>query len=97
MKLKSSLDSLAQTNPGSASIAPLGLGTYAFSELKDPKHVLVNVGSGVLVKKDINSAKDLINVQLQESDKAAAQLSQNMHTLIIRAQQIETEIKELLE
>jgi prefoldin alpha subunit len=96
VKLKSSLDSLAKTNPGAATFASVGLGTFALSELKDPKHVLVNVGSGVLIKKDMESAKELITLQLHELDKAAAHLSQNMHTLIIRAQQAETEIQELL-
>ncbi len=96
IRLKVSLDSLAKSHKDAASIAPIGLGTYAFSEIKETKEVLVNVGAGVMVRKDIPSANEMINAQLHQSDHVASQLTQNVQNLAIKAQQIESEIKALL-
>ena len=49
--LKSSLKALGDSKNNSKSFSSLGLGIYTESEIKNTKDVLVNVGSGVLVKK----------------------------------------------
>jgi len=97
VNLKSSLDSLASVNSGSQSISPLGLGTYTFTELKDTKHVLVNVGAGIIVKKDTEGAKELVSKQLHQLDGVSEQLTHNLQTLVVRAQQIEEDMRALLE
>ncbi|MSR86448.1 prefoldin subunit alpha [Candidatus Woesearchaeota archaeon] len=47
-------------------LVPFGAGIYLKAEIKDPTHVLLNVGAGVTVEKDINATLVLIEKQAKE-------------------------------
>ncbi|MFH0869344.1 MAG: prefoldin subunit alpha [archaeon] len=94
--LKSSLGAFLETKPHSKSLAGLGLGVYAESEIKNTRDVLVNVGAGVLVRKTVSEAADMMGRQLAQIDSVALQLTQNLTSLAKRAQEIEKEIQSLV-
>lgn len=48
---------------------PMGAGVFLESELKKPETVLLNVGAGVIVKKDTDSAIKLLEGQVVELKK----------------------------
>lgn len=60
------------------SITPLGAGIFLETKIKDVKNVLLNVGAGVMVKKDINSAKKIIEKQIRDLEKIILQIETNM-------------------
>jgi len=93
--LKASLRAMAESKPNSKSFSPIGLGIFTESEIKNTKEVLVNVGSGVLVKKHITEAEDILGKQMVQIDKITLQMTQNLTSLATRAQEIEKEIQEL--
>jgi prefoldin alpha subunit len=60
------------------SFIPFGSGVFLESELKQPKEVLMNVGSGVLVKKDFGVATDIIGRQITELKRISFEMSSEM-------------------
>jgi len=93
IKLKASLENLGKVKAGAKTYAPLGLGIYAQGTVSDNKEVLVNVGANVIVKKDLESAKELLSSQLHQAEDVILKLAQNLQTLAMKSQQIEQEIK----
>ncbi len=74
---------------------PLNQGIYAKAELKNNKDFLVNVGSNVSVKKNIEDTKKLISNQIEEIKKLQEQMVLNLQKLTSQASLIEKEINEL--
>lgn len=95
IKLKDSLDSLGNVKKGAKAYSPLGLGIYTESSIANTKEVLVNVGSNIIIKKDLGSAKELLDKQLKQSEEVILKLAQNVQTLASRAHELEHEIKDL--
>lgn len=93
--LKLSLRAMAESKPNSKSFSPLGLGIFTESEIKNTKDVLVNVGAGVMVKKTIVEAEEILGKQMAQIDNIAMQMTQNLTSLATRAQEIEQEIQGL--
>ncbi|MBT6995296.1 prefoldin subunit alpha [Candidatus Woesearchaeota archaeon] len=57
---------------------PLGSGIFIESELKDASKVLMGVGSGVIVRKDTNSAVEVIEKQSEELNKLSKQMQNEL-------------------
>lgn len=95
VKLKDNLGSLNMAKKGNKNYSPLGLGIYIENELSNAKEVLVNVGSNIFVKKDMESAQVLLDNQLKQTGEVAQQLAQNMQILAERAYEVEHEIQDL--
>ena len=90
-----SLDDFKNLKQGTEILVPLNRGMYAKAELKDNKELLVNVGSNVTVKKDIESTKKLINEQIVEITNVQQQMVVNLQQLSSQAALIEGEIKKI--
>lgn len=63
------LEDFEKTQLGTEIFVPISSGVFAKASLKDTSELLVNVGANVVVKKDIRSAKKLINGQVEEMKK----------------------------
>jgi prefoldin alpha subunit len=63
------------------SFVPFGSGIFLEAELKKPKDVLMNVGTGVLVKKDFNTALDIIGKQITELNKISFEMSSELEKI----------------
>ena len=63
------------------SFIPFGSGIFLESELKQPKDVLMNVGTGILVKKDFKSAVDIIGRQISELKKISLEMTSELEKI----------------
>ncbi len=70
-------------------IAP---GLFSKAKLKDSNELIVNVGSGVAITKNIEQAKELLNKQLREFQQFRVQLSKDIRSLVMKAAEIEQEL-----
>jgi prefoldin alpha subunit len=61
---------------------PMGAGVFLESELKKPETVLLNVGAGVIVKKDTDSAIKIIGNQVEELKKIQEQMQNELKNLV---------------
>ncbi len=90
---KAALDDLGKSKIGSDMMVTVAPGIFAKGELKNNKELLINVGSDVLVEKDIGGAKKLIENQMEDIKKAHDGLLNNLQELILQAQSIEKEFE----
>jgi prefoldin alpha subunit len=60
---------------------PLGAGVFLESEVKEVENVLLGVGSGVIVKKEVSSAIKIIERQIVELEKISIQMQQELNNL----------------
>lgn len=90
-----SLDDFKNIKQGTEILVPVNQGIYAKAELKNNKDLLVNVGSNVSVKKNIEDTKKLISNQIEEIKKLQEQMVLNLQKLTLQASSIEKEINEL--
>jgi prefoldin alpha subunit len=87
-----SLDNFKSTKIGSEIFVPMNTGIFAKAELKDNTKLLINVGSGVVVEKDVDGTKKIIETQIQEIRKVRTQLTHDLESLAMESHHLEHEI-----
>ncbi len=90
-----SLDDFNQIKEGSNMLVPVQSGIFAKGKIEDTNELLVNVGSNVVVKKDVEGAKGLLHKRSEELTKHRVQVLASMQMLAQKAQELEKEIAEL--
>ncbi len=96
MELKSlskNLSELSSIEPGSEMYNNLGVGVNIKSTVQDLKHLLVNVGAGILVQKTPEETIKIVNKQVTELEKFVNNLEVNLHSSIAKAEQLKQEIE----
>lgn len=92
----SSLDEFRKISAGKEIFVPLSSGIFAKASLKDTSELLVNVGANTVVKKDANSAKSLIQSQVDEMKKIQTQMIAELEKMTSHASQIEMQLQKLV-
>ena len=87
-----SLDDFGNISAGTEILTSLAPGIYTKAELKDNDELIVNVGSNIVVKKNVAETKKMINHQLGEMRKLQEQIIAELNKLILKAGSIEQEI-----
>ena len=92
MMTNQGLEDTKKIKEGTEILTPLSSGIYAKAQLKDSKNLIVNVGSSITVVKDINSAKKMIEDQIEEIKKLQENLVDQLQTQTTKAASLEQEI-----
>ena len=93
---KNSLDDLEKIKIGKEIFVPISSGIFVKAEIKNTSDLLINVGAGAVVQKDILSAKKLVQKQLEEMKKVHERLINEIERMAGRAAEIEAEIQKLM-
>jgi len=91
----STLEFLKGTEGEVNALISLGGGIYAYSDIKESKKVLVDVGSGVVVEKDVENAIEFLRKRLEEIERSSAETTNTLKSLALEASKIQREIAEL--
>ena len=91
-----SLDEFKKISAGSNIFVPLSSGIFAAASIKDTSELLVNVGANVVVKKDIASAKKLIQNQIEELNKIQKQIINDLEKMTNNAAQLEMKLQSIM-
>ena len=91
-----SLDEFNKIGPGKDIFVPLSSGIFAKASIKDTMQLLVNVGANVVVKKDVDSTKKLIQRQMEEIKKIQKQMIEELEKMTSHAAQLEMKLQELI-
>lgn len=94
--LQTGLNELKGVKAGNELFVPLGAGIFVNASLKDPDEVLVNVGGGVVVKKPVAGAVEIIQGQISELRGASEERSGKLSELSAVAGRLEDELSGLL-
>ncbi|MCS7143542.1 MAG: prefoldin subunit alpha [Archaeoglobaceae archaeon] len=94
-KAISTLEFLKSSEKEINALMSLGGGIYAYSEIKECRRVLVDIGSNVVVEKDVENALSFIKKRLEEVEKSSAETTNSLRSVAIEASRIQQEIAEL--
>lgn len=95
--LKQGLKDLESVEEGSEALIPLNAGVYLRGEVKDKKKVVINVGSNVMVDKDVESAKKMVESQIKELLEVRVNVTNNFNAMVEKARKLQREIMSMQE
>ena len=90
------LDEFKKIQEGKAVFVPLSSGIFAKASIAESSELLVNVGANVVVKKDIDSTKKLIQFQIEEIKKIQKRAIEDLEKMVNRAGHLEMELQKMM-
>lgn len=96
-QLEKTIESLEYFNSlddGVEALMNLGGGVFAYVDVKNAKKMLVDVGAGVVVEKEVGEAIDFLKKKREIIQQNVTALEQALQQIIERARQIQQEIVE---
>ena len=90
------LEGMKKLQNGEATLIPVGAGSYIRMQVADSKKLIMGIGAGVAVEKDVESSVEELKGRLQDLDKARTSIQQQLEQTASRYQQDREAIEELL-
>jgi prefoldin alpha subunit len=90
------LEGMKKLQNGDATLIPVGAGSYIRMQVADSKKLIMGVGAGVAVEKDVEVSVEELKGRLQDLDKARTSIQQQLDQTATRYQQDREAIEELL-
>ena len=84
-------------NPESETLVPIGMGTYIPSKISSSSKIVLNVGAGVAVEKDIPSAINYLEARIKEIEVALQDNNAKKQDAATRLEQGKTQINQLMQ
>ncbi len=86
------LDEFKSSKKGSEMLFQISPGIFSKANLIDANELIINVGAGVAVTKNIDGAKDILGKQMKEMQQLQVQMANELRSLVMKAAQIEQEL-----
>lgn len=97
LELDRTAEALKNLKEKQAGLFNLSSGVFVNAELRNINKLLVNVGAGVLVEKDIDGTLQFLNERKKEVGDARNELMKGMQTITSRLREIDVEARKLIE
>jgi prefoldin alpha subunit len=81
------LEGLKGLQDGDDTLIPVGAGSYVRMRIADSKKLVMGVGAGVALEKDVESSAEELKERLQEMDKARTSIQQQLDQTLARYEQ----------
>ena len=75
----------------------LGSSTFVRSDIKDTKKVLVAIGAGVVTKKPVERAIEILESRVKDLDALSTQIVEQANALLERINELEPQVQKLME
>lgn len=95
-EIERSKEALKNIKEGKTALFSLSSGVFASGELKDINRLLLNVGSGIFVEKDIDSVVKFLDERKEDIASARNDLLKGMQAISLRLRDLDKELRELL-
>jgi prefoldin alpha subunit len=82
------LEELKNTEPGREILLPLGTGSFVKSTLKSNDRVIIGIGSGFSIEKEVDEAKAIVDKRIQETDSAVQQTRERLAEISGRLEEL---------
>lgn len=76
-------------------LIPFGSGVFGNGSISDNQKVMVNIGSGVMVRKSLKEANEFMGKRRDELEKAGSQISEEMERVAVQINSLGAEIQEM--
>jgi prefoldin alpha subunit len=90
------LDGFKTLQEGEDTLIPIGAGSYVRMKIADSKKLVMGIGAGAAIEKDVDSSVEELKGRLQELDKARNSIQQQLEQTLARYQQDRDALEELL-
>jgi prefoldin alpha subunit len=90
------LDGLKNMKEGDSTLVPVGAGSYVRMQIADSKKLVMGIGAGAAMEKDVESSVTELKGRLEELDKARTSIQQQLDQTVTRYQQDRDALEELL-
>jgi prefoldin alpha subunit len=78
------------------TLVPIGGGSYVRMKIADSKKLVMGIGAGAAMERDVDSSVEELKGRLQELDKARNSIQQQLEQTLARYQQDRDALEELL-
>lgn len=79
------------------SLIPVGLGTYVKANISGTSKVLLDVGAGIMVEKEHDSAINYLESRIKELQVALNETASQKHQILMRLEQLKQEMNRLIQ
>lgn len=90
------LDGLKSMKDGDSTLVPVGAGSYVRMNIADSKKLVMGIGAGAAMEKDVESSVVELKGRLEELDKARTSIQQQLDQTAARYQQDREALEDLL-
>jgi prefoldin alpha subunit len=90
------LEGLKALQKDEDTLVPIGGGSYVRMKIADSKKLVMGIGAGAAMEKDVDSSVEELKGRLQELDKARNSIQQQLEQTLARYQQDRDALEELL-
>ena len=90
------LEGLTKLQNGDSTLIPVGAGSYIRMQLQDSQKLIMGIGAGVAVEKDVESSVTELKARMEELNKARTSLQQQLEQTAVRYQQDREALEDLL-
>ncbi len=90
------LDGLKKLQDGEPALVPVGAGSYVRMTIADSKKLVMGIGAGVAMEKDVESSVGELKGRLEELEKARTSIQQQLDQTSTRYQQDREALEDLL-
>ena len=82
------LEEIKTTEPGREILMPLGTGSFIKSTLKENDRVMIGVGAGYSIEKNVDEAKAIVDKRIQEVDSAVQKTRERLSEISARLEEL---------
>ncbi|KAF6243313.1 prefoldin subunit alpha [Nitrosopumilus sp. b1] len=86
-----------KTKPDASSLVPVGLGTFVKSKISSNEKVVLNIGAGVAVEKDTDSAINYLEARIKEIEVALQDASAKKRDAEARLEHGKQQINQMMQ
>jgi prefoldin alpha subunit len=90
------LEGLTKLQDGDDTLVPVGAGSYVRMRVADSKKLVMGVGAGTAIEKDVPSSIEELKVRIQEMDRARISIQQQLDQTLARYDQDRQALDQLL-
>jgi prefoldin alpha subunit len=90
------LEGLTKLQDGDDTLVPVGAGSYVRMKVADSKKLVMGVGAGTAIEKDVPSSIEELKVRIQEMDRARTSIQQQLDQTLVRYDQDRQALDQLL-
>jgi prefoldin, archaeal alpha subunit/eukaryotic subunit 5 len=80
----------AAANGGYESVVPVGSGCFVHAEIRDFSKVIINIGSGANVEKNVDDALSFLNERKSKLEKMVQDLNETLAKVLQKMREIES-------
>jgi prefoldin alpha subunit len=90
------LEGLTRLQDGDDTLVPVGAGSYVRMRIADSKKLIMGVGAGTAIEKDVPGSIDELKVRIQEMDRTRNSIQQQLDQTLARYDQDREALDQLL-